>query len=147
MAEDPGESLRGYMEPPHLQERDEDLLWGSQSGHWHLSTQAIRVTDGTEEEREELVERYKDGEFEMVPLHLQVRNRQSRPIRVLSDWDGQHLMLDVATTETVMMSPGAALLAIWRWFTHQWGTRGLIMLAVLLMALTAVSVALLFGLL
>lgn len=143
-----GQAVPGYMEPNLLPDpqRDEDLLWSSQSGHWHVSSQAVRVVsqEWTEEERDAFVESFKQGDFEMVPVHLQVRNRQGRPIRVLSDWDGQHLMLDVATTEKVMLPPRAAAVALWRWVGGRVGAKTILALLYLLTLLSAYVIWVLF---
>lgn len=134
--------IEGKPEEPHL--RDEDTIWSSQSSHWHCTTQHIQIHE-TGEEGEELQEAYDDGQFDSGPCQVTVRNRQGRPIRVLSEWDGYQLHLDVAATEEPTLSPRAALGAAWRYLLERYGGWLLAGLLLVLLSLTALTTWVLFS--
>lgn len=122
---------------------DEDHIWSSQTAHYHLQAQGVRALPDADIPQDEISQFVEDGHLEADPVQVSVRNRQGRPIRVLSEWDGHQLHLDVATTEDPVLSPRAAASAGWRWLV-EWAGYTVFLLLALLMAIlsTAISVAL-----
>lgn len=124
---------------------DEETLWSSQSSHWHCTPHHIQFLGSDEEAHDTVQEAYDEGVFDSGPCQVTVRNRQGRPIRVLSDWDGYQLHLDVASTEEPTLSPTAALAATWRYLVQRYGGWLLAILLVVLLSLTSGAIWVLFS--
>lgn len=101
--------------------RDEDLLYGSQSAHFHCRSQAVRFPgDLDDDERAQIQRGFDAGEFEPVPIQITARNRQNEPIRVRSEWDGVQLHLDVCPTQHLEIALRPALRATARFYAGHW---------------------------
>lgn len=101
-------------------EDDEEVLWSSQSEHYHCTPQGIRILGGTEEEQEQMQEWYEEGLLECPPVQVTVRNRHGVPLRVQHQWDGFQLHLDACPTRETTLPPGEALRATGRWARARW---------------------------
>lgn len=132
-------------EPEQPQVRDEDVIWSSQSAHWHCTPEGIRLLTADEEAEEKVQSLIEEGAIEPDPLQVTVRNRQGEPIRTISQWDGYQLHLDVAHTREQKMPLREAVQAAWRYYVDRWGGWLLPILLVITLALSALGVWFLFS--
>lgn len=96
---------------------DEDVLYPSQSAHYHAVAQAIRFPgDLDDEQRQRVQEHFDSGGFEPAPIQVTARNRQGQALRVRSGWDGVQLHLDVCPTAAPRLAFRPALAAMGRYY-------------------------------
>ena len=96
---------------------DEDVLYSSQSAHYHVVAQAIRFPgDLNDEQRTRVQEHFDSGGFEPAPIQVTARNRQGQALRVRSGWDGVQLHLDVCPTAAPRLAFRPALAAMGRYY-------------------------------
>ena len=121
---------------------EEDLLYPSGSAHYHLTSQAIRWPGDVEEDDRQLVQRHFDaGEVEPVPVQVTVRNRQGDLVRVLSEWDGVQLHLDIHRTRAPEFPLGTAIRAVARHYRNRFPDPKLVVLVLLSLTLTLALLA------
>lgn len=125
----------------HATSTDEDLLYASQSAHYHATSQAIRWPgDVEDEQRREVQALFDAGDLEPVPVQVTTRNRQPDAIRIQSEWDGVQLHLDVHRTRAPRMTLRAAVRAAGRYYAARMAGYWRLVLLALLIALAALTV-------
>ena len=121
---------------------DEDLLYPSGSAHWHLTSQAMRYPGDVEMDvRHRIEKRLEAGDLEPVPIQVTARNRQGDVVRVLSEWDGVQLHLDIHRTRAPELPLRSALRAVARHYGNRFPDPKLVVLVLLVLAIVLALLA------